>query len=174
MVAKYYGRNYSAQELRELTQIGKDGVNLLGISEAAEAIGFRTLAIKLPLHKLLSDAPFPCIVHWGHNHFVVIQPARRTVPKPRWGSNLFVSAPERKRIEVADPAQGLITYTREEFEKQWATTTSGNEKVGIALLLEPTPAFYKENVVTNHKEGKEQNHIGSARIGGISGNIVVW
>jgi ATP-binding cassette subfamily B protein len=105
MVAKYYGRNYAAQELRELTQIGKDGVNLLGISEAAEAIGFRTLAIKLPLHKLLSDAPFPCIVRWagpshGHNHFVVIKPS-----KPRWGNSLFVSASEGKRIEVADPAQ---------------------------------------------------------------------
>ncbi|AXE19012.1 peptidase domain-containing ABC transporter [Runella rosea] len=173
MVAKYYGRNYSAQELRELTQIGKDGVNLLGISEAAEAIGFRTLAIKLPLHKLLSDAPFPCIVHWGHNHFVVVQPARRTVPNPQWGLFNSLSLTRTKGrngtsrgIEVADPAQGLITYTREEFEKQWATTTSGNEKVGIVLLLEPTPAFYEENVLTNLKEGKEQNHIWSARIGG--------
>lgn len=173
MVAKYYGRNYSAQELRELTQIGKDGVNLLGISEAAEAIGFRTLAIKLPLHKLLSDAPFPCIVHWGHNHFVVVRPARRTVPNPQWGLFNSLSLTRTKGrngtsrgIEVADPAQGLITYTREEFEKQWATTTSGNEKVGIVLLLEPTPAFYEENVLTNLKEGKEQNHIGSARIGG--------
>ncbi|WP_310586877.1 cysteine peptidase family C39 domain-containing protein [Runella slithyformis] len=63
MVAKYYGQSYSAQALRERTQIGKDGVNLLGISEAAESIGFRTVAVKVSLDKLLQEAPFPCIVH---------------------------------------------------------------------------------------------------------------
>ena len=93
MVAKYYGRSYGAQELRELAQIGKDGVNLLGISEAAEAIGFRTLAIKTTYDKLLTDAPLPAIVHWdgtprGYNHFVVIQvlqPARCIILEGAFG-----------------------------------------------------------------------------------------
>lgn len=166
MVAKYYGRNYAAQELKELTQIGKDGVNLLGISEAAEAIGFRTLAIKLPLHKLLSDAPFPCIVHWGHNHFVVITPPNRGgvfSPLPYAGRRLGGG------VQVADPAQGLITYTHEEFERQWVTTFSGQEKVGIALLLEPTPAFYEEieNIKNQKKEkGQASSRMGTSRIGG--------
>jgi len=52
MVAKYYGGNYSLQELRQQTQIGKEGVNLLGISEAASAIGFHAKAIKLDLISL--------------------------------------------------------------------------------------------------------------------------
>ncbi len=43
MVAKYYGSEYSTAQLRELCEIGKDGVNLLGIAQAAERIGFRTL-----------------------------------------------------------------------------------------------------------------------------------
>jgi ATP-binding cassette, subfamily B, bacterial len=134
MVAKYYGQSYSAQELRERTQIGKDGVNMLGISEAAESIGFRTIAVKVSLDKLLLEAPFPCIVHWSQNHFVVIQP-----PSPRRGLNLFVPPLGDRGLLVADPARGLITYTREEFEKQWATTIVNGQKMGVALLLSPPP-----------------------------------
>jgi ATP-binding cassette, subfamily B, bacterial len=138
MVAKYHGRSYSSQELRERTQIGKDGVNLLGIAEAAESIGFRAIAVKVSLDKLLQEAPFPCIVHWSQNHFVVIQPLN-----PRWGSRLFrKNSPiggQGAGLLVADPARGLITYTREEFEKHWATTISNGQKMGVALLLEPGP-----------------------------------
>jgi ATP-binding cassette, subfamily B, bacterial len=76
MVAKYYGRAYSAQQLRTLAQIGKDGVNLLGIAEAAEAVGFRTLAVKISLYQLLNEAPLPAIVHWKQNHFVVVAPSK--------------------------------------------------------------------------------------------------
>lgn len=136
MVAKYHGRSYSAQELRERTQIGKDGVNMLGIAEAAESIGFRAIAVKVSLDKLLQEAPFPCIVHWSQNHFVVI------APNPRKGLNLFVPPSGRyaarvRGLLVADPARGLITYTREEFEKHWATTISNGQKMGVALLLSP-------------------------------------
>ena len=145
MVAKYYGRSYGAQELRELAQIGRDGVNLLGISEAAEAIGFRTLAIKTTYDKLLTDAPLPAIVHWSHNHFVVIQSS-----SPRGVSSW-------RGLLVADPAAGLLTYTRAEFEKQWATTRNGTEQVGIALLLEPTPKFYNPDSAGDSTDKKTKN-----------------
>ncbi|AKD56639.1 peptidase domain-containing ABC transporter [Spirosoma radiotolerans] len=72
MVAKHYGRSYTVQTLREKSQIGKEGVSLLGISEAAEGIGFRTMGIKIPFEKLATEAPLPCIVHWDQNHFVVV------------------------------------------------------------------------------------------------------
>lgn len=72
MVAKHYGRSFTAQSLRERAQIGKEGVSLLGISEAAEAIGFRTMGVKVPFEKLATEAPLPCIVHWDQNHFVVV------------------------------------------------------------------------------------------------------
>ncbi|MGA0560038.1 peptidase domain-containing ABC transporter [Larkinella sp. VNQ87] len=72
MVAKHYGRSYTAQSLRDKSGIGKDGVSMLGISEAAEAIGFRTMGVKIPFEKLAEEAPLPCIVHWRQNHFVVI------------------------------------------------------------------------------------------------------
>lgn len=153
MVAKYHGQSYSVQELRERTQIGKDGVNLLGISDAAESIGFRTIAVKVSLDKLLQEAPFPCIVHWSQNHFVVITPSSpnkggRFSPLSLRGSNR--RAERGRGIGVADPARGLITYTRDEFEKQWATTISNGQKMGVALLLEPTPELGNQN-------GVEQN-----------------
>jgi ATP-binding cassette subfamily B protein len=126
MVAKQYGRLFSIQKLREATQIGKEGVSLLGISEAAESIGFKTLAIKVPFKQLENDAPLPCIVHWKQNHFVVVYQIKKN------------------QVFVADPALGLIKYSCAEFESQWATTIVEGEKTGSALLLEATQRFYQE------------------------------
>jgi len=126
MVAKYYGRAFSIQKLREATQIGKEGVSLLGISEAAESINFKTLAVKVPFKQLEKDAPLPCIVHWKQNHFVVVYQIKKN------------------QVYVADPALGLVKYSYTEFESQWATTIVEGENTGIALLLEPTQSFYQE------------------------------
>ncbi len=126
MVAKHYGVTHSIQALRQQSEIGKDGVNLLGIAQAAEQIGFRTLAVKAPLKKIAADAPLPCIVHWNQAHFVVVYRIRKN------------------QIYVADPAKGLLQYTAPEFESAWATTIEDGEKVGVALLLEPTPKFFED------------------------------
>ncbi len=56
MVAKYYGKDLSLQYLREKCYIDRAGVSLKGISEAAELIGFRTLAVKVAL----TPPPFTC------------------------------------------------------------------------------------------------------------------
>jgi len=48
MVAKHYGKSYSLPFLREKCYIDKEGVSLKGISEAAELIGLRTLAVSVP------------------------------------------------------------------------------------------------------------------------------
>ncbi|QIP16719.1 peptidase domain-containing ABC transporter [Spirosoma aureum] len=77
MVAKHYGRSYTVQTLREKSQIGKEGVSLLGISEAAEAIGFRTMGVKVSFEKLATEAPLPFIVHWDQNHFVVVYDVKK-------------------------------------------------------------------------------------------------
>jgi len=71
-VAKHYGRLFTEQSLREKAQIGKEGVSMLSIAEAAEAIGFRTMGVKISFDKLAAEAPRPCIVHWDQNHFVVV------------------------------------------------------------------------------------------------------
>jgi len=128
MVARYHGKHYNIQTLRERSHISRLGVSMLGISRAAESIGFRTLGVKIPFEKLRDEAPLPAIVHWNQNHFVVVYKISGRKGK--------------ERIHVADPAGGLVSFTREEFTRCWASTGSNEEPQGTALLLEPTPEFY--------------------------------
>lgn len=131
MVAAHYGRQYSLESLRNKSYITKEGVNLLGISEAAEQIGFRTLAAKSSLENLMNHALFPCILHWNQNHFVVLY---------RIKSNNFY---------IADPGYGLRKLRKEDFVKSWLR--KNNE--GVALLLEPTEQFYTKDKEQKHTKG---------------------
>lgn len=135
MVAKHYKKDIALQTLRDKTQIGKEGVNLLGISDAAEAVGFRTQSVKIDFQSLTNDAKLPAILHWNQNHFVVLYKVK--------GKKLF----------VADPAKGLITYTTKEFKQHWI---SDKNEEGIALLLEPSPAFYLTPDPSPEGEGKKE------------------
>ncbi|WP_257574967.1 peptidase domain-containing ABC transporter [Hydrobacter penzbergensis] len=137
MIAKYYGRSYSAEGIRLTAGFGKEGVSLLGISEAGENIGFRTRGVQISFKQLREDALLPCILHWNQNHFVVLP----YLPS-RWR--------KRSKITIADPARGLFTLTEEEFLAQWISNKNANgESIGTALLLEPTAKFYE------HPDGKE-------------------
>lgn len=71
MIAKYYGKSYSLETLRSRSFITREGVSMLGISDAAESIGFRTSGVRISLKQLKEDMPLPCILHWNQNHFVV-------------------------------------------------------------------------------------------------------
>ena len=72
MIAKFYGKSYSIQYLRSKSFITKSGVSMLGISDAAESIGFRTRGYRLTWEQLRDEVPLPCIVHWNQRHFVVV------------------------------------------------------------------------------------------------------
>ncbi|MCW3104365.1 MAG: apxIB 3 [Bacteroidetes bacterium] len=124
MISKYYGKIYSLQTLREKSFIGREGVSLLGISDAAEAIGFRTLAIRATIDQLEEDIPLPCIAHWRQRHFMVIYNIKKG------------------KVYAADPAHGLITFTKEEFLDGWLSIRDNGNSTGSLLLLEPTPDFY--------------------------------
>jgi len=89
---------------------------MLGISDAAENIGFKTMGVKLDFEKLASDAPLPCIVHWKQNHFVVVYKVSKAPLLWRGGGEVIKGGGE---VFVADPAHGLIKYTKEEFLKGW-------------------------------------------------------
>lgn len=128
MVASYYGQRYSSQYLREKCFISRQGVSLLGISEAAEHLGMHTIGVQLPLDWLAEDVQLPCIIHWNQNHFVVLYRIR----KEKQGRIFY----------VADPAGSRLTYTEKEFKQCWLSSCADGEDEGIALCLEPTPAFY--------------------------------
>lgn len=128
MVAKYFGKNFTLQKLRELCHIDREGVSLLGISDAAESIGLKTLAVKASFDQIVEDAPLPFVAHWRQEHFVVVYKIKKRGKK--------------YDIFIADPAAGKIKLTYEEFMKSWASDEAQGEKQGVALLFETTPDFY--------------------------------
>jgi hypothetical protein len=136
MVAAFYGKCYSLEGLREKSFITREGVSMLGISEAAEKIGFRSICVQVGYEKL-QEAPLPCIIHWNQQHFVVVYKLND------------------KHVWVADPGAGKLKYTKEEFCNCWLSSRKNEEDTGVALLLEPTPEFY-----TIEDEGDEVNRRG--------------
>lgn len=131
MVTAHYGRQTDHNKLKVDASLGREGVSLLGISKAAEYIGFKTIGGRVSFDTLSREAPLPCIVHWNQNHFVVVYKIRKT-----WRGKYI--------IYVADPAKGFVTCSKEEFCEHWISTKTNGEEKGIALLLEPTEQFYAQ------------------------------
>ena len=136
IVAKYYKKNIPLQQIRDLSETHRQGTNLQNLSNAAEALGFKSLPVKFSLEKL-KTAPLPCVIFWNDNHFVVLYKAK---------SN---------RYYISDPAIGLIKYSEENFMNGWTSKKTNDKNVeGIALLLEPTLKFYDSDFK------KDENRIG--------------
>ena len=129
MIASHYGKSYTLESLRNMSDITREGVSLLGISDAAEKIGFKTLAASVSLQQLDEEVPLPCILHWNQNHFVVVPPQD------------YSSANQKDKLLVADPAHGLVKLDRQAFLKSWI---SKSDNQGVILMLEPTPLFYQQ------------------------------
>jgi len=124
MVAGFYKKNFSLEALRKKCFITREGVSFLGLSEAADSMGFRTIGVKIPFELLNDNVPLPCIVHWRQKHFVVVYKI------------------SNDKIWVADPAVGLVNFSREEFVHSWASTISDGKPAGLVLIIEPTPALF--------------------------------
>jgi ATP-binding cassette subfamily B protein len=125
MIAKFYGKNFNLQKLRSISGINREGVSLLGISEAAEKIGFRSTGAKINMEDL-KKSDFPLILHWNQNHFVVLYKVRSGY------------------LHIADPAKGLLKYSESEFLKHWTGSARNGHAEGIVLILSPTPDFYSQ------------------------------
>lgn len=145
MIAKFYGHSYSLQNLREKCFITRQGVSMLGISDAAESIGLRTQGVRVSLEQLIEDVPLPCILHWNQNHFVVLYAIKK-------GNNL--SSKEKYRFSISDPAKEKYQIDKAGFEKCWISTKEEGKDSGIALLLSPTPEFYER---IDDKEQQKRN-----------------
>lgn len=122
MIAKHYKRTISLEKLRKLSETTRVGSSLRGISQAAEKIGFRALGVKINYENLEENAPLPCICFWNERHFVVVYKIKKNT------------------IYIADPAHGLLEYSKQEFIENWiGKQADEHTEEGLALLLEPTP-----------------------------------
>ena len=135
IIAKHYGKLINTQQLRSLSETTREGSSLLGLSDAVESVGFKSLGIKVSFQKL-KEAPLPCIVHWNKNHYVVLYKIKKDT------------------IYISDPAHGLITFTKKEFIKNWVGNNANKyTEEGVVLLLEPTPEFYQSEFEKDEKFG---------------------
>ncbi len=116
MIAKHYGKNISLTAIREKSYLSKEGVSFIGISNAAEHFGLKSLGSKLSVEVLYKKAPLPCVLHFEENHFVVLYKAKKN------------------QFYIADPGKGKYILSKKEFSEKW--------KTNMALLLEVTPKFY--------------------------------
>ena len=135
IIAKYYGKAINTQQLRDLSETTREGSSLMGLSDAVEGMGFRSLGVKVSYDQLL-EATLPCIIHWNQNHYVVLYKLKNDT------------------AYVSDPAHGLLSLTKEEFLSHWiGNNARENSEEGIALLVEPTPKFYDEEFDEEQKFG---------------------
>jgi ATP-binding cassette subfamily B protein len=132
-IAKHYGRSLSLQSLREWCYANRNGVTLLGIADAAERIGFRTMGVRTTFEKLSDKAVLPCIVHWRQSHFVTVYKIKVRKYKNGYKGKVYVS----------DPAFGLVAYSVDEFLDGWLSARIEDDDKGMVLMIAPTINFYK-------------------------------
>jgi len=128
MITKKHGKSYPLQFLRDHAYLARDGVSLTGLTEAASMIGFDPIAVRITTDDLINKKQFPCVLFWNKCHFVVLYKVKKS-PFSR-----------KKIFKIADPSAGLIAVPEHHFRELWLSPNNGK---GVALLLEPTDAFYQ-------------------------------
>ena len=128
MICEYYNKKYSASYLSTICRPTTEGVSMLSIRNTAYVLGFDCECGKINLDGI-KNISAPCILHWNQNHFVVLYKVKK-------GTTFY----------IADPAKGLVKYNLEEFKKHWISMQLDGEEKGIAMFLEPTPAFYEKQI----------------------------
>jgi len=136
MIAKYYGKTFQLERLRQVCNITMEGVSARSIVEGAEAIGIQALPASIDFETLSKEAPLPCITYWRDRHFIIVYQVT-----DKW-------------VYVADSLIGQLKYTKKEFVKAWQNRKDEElHGKGIVILLEPSPDFYKEEGDTKSKKG---------------------
>ena len=120
MICSVYGKSYSITQLESICGVTNQGTSLLSITKAAEVLGIDCITVKWTIEKL-SECPYPVILHWDKNHFIVLYKIRKG------------------RYYIANPAKGLLTLSKEELANHWISFNS--ESKGIAAICIPNENF---------------------------------
>lgn len=109
----FHGRFVPLDTLRSECGISRDGSKASNVVKVAERYGLKGSGFRRPPEQVL-EGPFPVIVFWRFNHFLVVEGARGD------------------RVYINDPATGPRTISRESFAKDYS---------GIVLVFEKTETF---------------------------------
>ena len=113
MILNYHGRKTTIAEVRETCSLGRDGLSGLTIVRASRGYGLRVRAYSIEVDQI-RYLTLPAIVHWGFNHFVVLESL-----SARW-------------VEIVDPGLGRTRLTLDEFKEEFT---------GVILTFEPGGQF---------------------------------
>ena len=116
MILAYYGKWVPLEKLRDECGVGRDGSKSANILKAAREYGMEAKGFSIGIDGLKKKKPFPCIIHWNYNHFVVLTGIR--------GNYVYVN----------DPGRGRVRYPMQIFEKRYT---------GIAMTFIPNESFEK-------------------------------
>ena len=114
MIMHYYQKWIPLEQARVDCDVSTDGSSAKNIMVAARSYGMKAQAWRLEPQDLLEEGPFPCIIHWGFNHFVVL------------------CGFKGNRAVINDPARGHVIVEWEEFDKEFT---------GVCITLEPGEGF---------------------------------
>ena len=114
MIMHYYQKWIPLEQARGDCGVSRDGANAKNIILAARSYGMEAKAWRVDPEDLVAEGPFPCIIHWGFNHFVVLCGFRRG------------------KAVLNDPARGRVEVTMEEFDREYT---------GVMITVEPGPDF---------------------------------
>jgi ATP-binding cassette subfamily B protein len=121
MVASHYKTKQSISSIRQIAGTDRQGTNLAGMVKAAEALGFEAKALRGNADALKTGLPLPFIAHTQKVtdkglilHFVVVYDIGD------------------KTIKIADPGEGKLSLSRDDFMKEWT---------GYAVFMSPKSDF---------------------------------
>ena len=114
MIMHYYRKFIPLEQARVDCGVSRDGANAKNIILAARSYGMEAKAWRVDPEDLIAEGPFPCIIHWGFNHFVVL------------------CGFHRGKAVLNDPARGRVEVLMEEFDREYT---------GVMLTVEPGPDF---------------------------------
>src|SRR5580700_8618101 len=115
IVLAHHGRIVPLATLRRDCGVSRDGSKCSNILKAAQTYGMATKAYKRDIAEL-KKSPYPYIVFWNFNHFLVVEGYRKG------------------RVYLNDPASGRRTVLVEEFDESYT---------GVVLAMEPGPEFQR-------------------------------
>ena len=114
MIMHYYRKWIPLEQARVDCGVSMNGANARNIMVAARSYGMTANAWRVEPESLMEEGPFPCIIHWGFNHFVVL------------------CGFKGKRAVLNDPARGRVIVEWEEFDREFT---------GICICFEPGESF---------------------------------
>lgn len=114
MILAYYDKWIPLEQVRFDCGVSRDGSNALNVLKAAKSYGLDTHAYKFDINDILSEATFPCIIHWDFDHFVVLDGFKND------------------KAYINDPAKGEYSISMKQFSDSYT---------GVCITFSPDKSF---------------------------------